>query len=135
METLVNQTTLVAEMFDAFKRGDIETLLSYMHEDVTWTVGGGAPIPYARTYRGKQDTATFFPKIAEAVTFQEFVSERIEQAGDNTVVSFGYFKATANATGKQFRCDWVMVDEFDEDGMVTSFRDFMDTQAIANAFI
>jgi ketosteroid isomerase-like protein len=134
METLVNQTELVAEMFDAFKRGDVETLLSHMNDNITWTVGGGAPIPYARVYKGKQDTATFFTELAKALNFQEFVPERIEQAGDHTVVSFGYFRATAIATGKQFKCDWVMVDEFDEDGLVTSFRDFTDTQAIAAAF-
>jgi ketosteroid isomerase-like protein len=135
METLVKQTAIASEMFDAFKRGDIETLLSYLHDDVIWTIGGSAPIPYARVYRGKEDTSTFFPSLAKAVTFHEFVPRRIEQAGDHTVVSFGYFKATVNNTGKQIESEWVMVDEFDDDGLVISFRDYVDTQAVANAFV
>jgi len=135
METLVNNATIAAEMFDAFKRGDVKTLLDHMHPDIRWTIGGSAPIPYARTYQGHNDTATFFSALAKAVTFQEFVPEKILNADDHTVVSIGHFKGTVNATGKQFSSDWVMIDEFDDDGLVVRFKDYADTQNVANAFL
>lgn len=135
MATSVNNAAIVGEMFEAFKRGDIETLLSYMHPDITWTVTGSSPIPYARTYKGREDTRTFFPSLAKAVTFHEFVPERILNADEHTVVSIGHFKGTVNATGKEFRSDWVMIDEFDDDGLVVSFHDYTDSQNVAKAFV
>ncbi len=135
METLVNNAKLISEMFDAFKKGDVETLLSHMHPDIKWTVSGSSPIPYARTYKGHKETAGFFSSFAKEVTFQEFVPEKILNADDHTVVSIGHFKGTVNATGKEFMSDWVMIDEFNDDGLVVSFKDYTDTQKVANAFL
>lgn len=135
METLVNHATLVGEMFDSFKKGDIDALLSHMHPDITWTVTGSSPIPYAGTYRGREHTATFFSSLAKTVTFKEFVVERILNADDHTVVSIGHFKGSVIATGKEFMSEFVMIDEFDDDGLVVGFHDYTDSQKIANAFL
>jgi len=135
METLVNNATLVAEMFDAFKKGDIDTLLSHMHPDIIWISSGSDPIPQAGTYRGREETATFFSKMAKAITFTEFVPQKIVNADEHTVVSIGNFAGTVNATGKEFRSRFVMIDEFDDDGLVTKFTDYYDTQNAANAYL
>jgi ketosteroid isomerase-like protein len=135
METLVDNATIVAEMFDAFKKGDVETLVSHMHPDITWIISGIDPISYAGTYRGRENTATFFAKLAEAVTFTEFTPQRIVNAGGNTVVSIGHYAGTVNATGKEMKSDFVMIDEFDDDGLVIKFHDYVDTQAVAKAFV
>lgn len=134
METMVDNVTLVSEMFVAFKRGDIDMLLSHMHPDVKWTVTGSAPIPYTGTYKGRAETGNFFNSLAKAVTFKEFVPERILKAGPHTVVSIGHFRGIANATGKEFKSEWVMVDEFDDNGLLVSFHDYTDSQNVANAF-
>ena len=134
MQTILDNATTVAQMFDAFKKGEVDKLLSFMHPKIVWRVSGAAPISYARTYRGKQDTATFFPEIARAVTFTEFVPERIVNIDDHTVLSIGYLTGTVNATGKEIQSDWTMLSEFDEEGMLVRFRDYMDTQSIAKAF-
>src|SRR5919112_208523 len=114
METLVNNAAVAAEMFDAFKRGDIDTLLSHMHPDIIWTATGGAPIPWAGTYRGREETATFFSKLAAGITFSEFVPQKILNADDHTVVSIGYFVGTVRATGKESHSRFVMIEEFDD---------------------
>jgi ketosteroid isomerase-like protein len=134
MQTILDNATTVAQMFDAFKKGDVDKLISFMHPRVVWAVSGTAPIPYARTYRGHKDTATFFAELAKAVTFTEFVPERILNADDHTVASIGHFTGTVNATGKETKSDWVMILEFDEEGILVRFKDYVDTQNIANAF-
>ena len=134
METLVDNATLVAEMFDAFKRGDIDTLLSHMHPDIIWVASGTAPIPFGGTYKGRENTATFFSKLGKAITFTEFTPQRIVNVDDHTVVSTGQFTGIVNATGKEVKSDWVMISEFDEEGILVGFIDYVDTQAIANAF-
>ena len=135
METLVNNATLVAEMFDAFKRGDIDTLLSHMHPDITWIASGSAPIVSAGTYHGREETASFFSKLGNSITFTEFVPQKIFNADDHTVVSIGYFAGSVKATGKEIRSRFVMIDEFDDNGLVTKFTDYIDTQNLANAFL
>jgi ketosteroid isomerase-like protein len=105
-----------------------------MHPRVLWHISGSAPIPYARTYRGTKDVATFFTELAKAVTFTEFTPEKIVNADDHTVVTIGHMIFTVNATGKEVKSDLVMISEFDEEGNLVGFRDYVDTQAIANAF-
>jgi ketosteroid isomerase-like protein len=135
METMVNNAAVVAEMFDAFKRGDIDTLLSHMHPDITWTSSGTDPIAAAGTYRGREETTTFFSKLAKAVTFTEFDPQKIVNADDHTVVAIGHFAGIVNASGKTFMSRFVMIDEFDDDGLVTKFTDYFDTQNLANAHL
>jgi ketosteroid isomerase-like protein len=134
MQTIMNNAGTVAHQFDLFKNGETDKLLSMMHPRVLWHVTGAAPIPYARTYRGTKDVANFFAELAKTVTFTEFVPEKIVNADDHTVVSMGHMSFTANATGKEAKTDWVIISEFDEEGNLVGFKDYMDTQAIANAF-
>ena len=135
METLVNHATLVSEMFDSFKRGDIDTLLSHLHPDVTWNASGTAPIVQGGTYHGVGETATFFSRLGNAITFTEFVPEKILNADDHTVVSLGHYVGNVNTTGKETRSKFAMITEFDDEGLVTRFTDFIDTQNMANAFV
>jgi len=134
MQTILNNAGTAAHMFNLFKNGEIEKLLAMMHPRVKWTISGTAPIPYARTYRGTKDVANFFSELAKAVTFTEFAPEKIENADDHTVVSIGHYSFTVNATGKEAKSDWVMISEFDEEGILVGFQDYVDTQAIASAF-
>ena len=134
MQTILNNAGTAAYQFDLFKNGDIEKLLSMMHPRVLWHISGAAPIPYARTYRGTKDVATFFAEMAKAVTFKEFAPEKIINADEHTVVSIGHMSFTVNATAKEVKSDWVMISEFDEEGILVGFRDYADTQAIAAAF-
>jgi ketosteroid isomerase-like protein len=134
MQTILNNAATVAHQFELFKNGEIDKLLSMMHPRVLWHVSGAAPIPYARTYRGTKDVATFFAELAKAVTFTEFVPEKIINADDYTVVSTGHYSFTVNATGKEAKTDWVIISEFDEEGILVGFKDYVDTQAVASAF-
>jgi ketosteroid isomerase-like protein len=121
-------------MFDLFKRGEIDKLIAMMHPRVIWTVSGAAPIPYARTYKGQKDVATFFPKLAEAVSFTEFAPDKIVNVDDHTAIAIGHFIAIAKSTGKEMKNDWVMLFEFDEEGILVRYKDYIDTQSIAEAF-
>lgn len=134
MQTILNNATTAAYMFDLFKGGEIDKLLSMMHPRVVWEVSGAAPIPFARTYRGTKEVAQFFSEMANAVTFTEFVPEKIVNADDHTVVSMGHYSIIVNATGKEAKSDWVMISEYDEEGVLVRFKDYVDTQAIASAF-
>jgi ketosteroid isomerase-like protein len=135
MQTILNNAATAAHMFDLFKSGEVDKLLSMMHPRIVWDISGAAPIPFARTYRGTKDVANFFTELAKTVSFTEFVPEKIVNADEHTVVSMGHYTFIVNATGKEAKSDWVMVSEYDEEGSLVRFKDYLDTQAIANAFL
>ncbi len=134
MQTIVENAAIAARMFDLFNKGEIAKLISLMHPNVTWIVSGSDPISYAGTYKGQHDTARFFSQLAKTVHFTEFEADRILNADEHTVVSIGHFKGKVAATGKAIQSDWVMVMEFDEEGLLVHFHDYTDTQNVANAF-
>jgi ketosteroid isomerase-like protein len=134
MQTILDNAATTAQMFTLFKRGEVDKLVAMMHPRVIWTVSGAAPIPYARTYKGHKEVASFFPALANAINFSEFIPERIINAEDHLVLAIGHFMGTVNATGKEIKSDWVMLFEFDEEGILVGFKDYVDTQNVANAF-
>lgn len=135
MQTILDNAATVAQMFDLFKKGEITKLVAMMHPRVVWIVSGAPPIPYARTYRGQKEVVNFFTELANTVTFTEFIPEKIVNADDRTVISLGHYTAVVNTTEKETKSDWVMVTEFDEEGALVRFKDYVDTQNIANAFL
>src|SRR5438105_468972 len=64
----MTNTQIVKNMYDAFGRGDIATLLNSLADDVEWTVHGPASIPSSGTYRGTAGVSNFFKKLSETIT-------------------------------------------------------------------
>jgi uncharacterized protein len=120
---------LVQEAYAAFNRGDIQTILSSLSENVEWIAPGVEPV--AGTYRGRDGVAKFFQKVKEIAEFSAFEPREYVAQGDR-VIALGNYKATVPATGKTYQCDWAMSFTF-RDGKVTNFQEFTDTAAIAAA--
>ena len=77
-------TTVVQEMYAAFGRGDTQTLLSKLADDVVWTglYGAGSHVPTAGERRGKAAVAEFFKQVAEHVNFSRFEPKEFVATGD-----------------------------------------------------
>ncbi len=121
---------LVKNGYAAFGRGDIQSLLELMAEDVEWHIpGDGSPL--AGTYRGRDGVANFFQKLnadAEILDFQtrEFVAD-----GDRVLV-VGWERIKVKATNRTADVDWVMSFTV-RNGKVAVFRQYYDTKALADA--
>jgi hypothetical protein len=66
-------TKTVQDAYAAFGRGDVETLLSYISDDVVWSgVYGAAPhVPTSGERRGKAAVGKFFAQVGEHVRFSQ----------------------------------------------------------------
>ena len=122
---------LVKNGYAAFARRDIQGLLALFAEDIEWVIPG-AGLPLSGTYRGHAGVASFFQKLAaesEILAFEprEFVAE-----GDRVLV-VGWERAKVKATNRMFQADWVMAFTV-QNGKVTKFHEYSDTQAIAEAY-
>ena len=127
-------TKVVQDAYAAFKRGDIQTLLGFMTDDVEWraVIGAGPHVPFSGERRGKASVAEFFTIVSETEDFEEFDPREFIAQGD-TVVAVGHYRAVTKSTKKRFDSDFVMVFTL-RNGKVAAFREFTDSAAVNAAF-
>ncbi len=128
------QNTLVVQnAYAAFGRSDIETLLTYIADDVVWHAiyGAGSHVPTSGERHGKAAVREFFKQLAENVNFSRFEPQEFIATGDK-VVTLGHYTATT-PLGKSFDTDWAMVFTL-RDGKVVRFLEFCNSAAINDAY-
>lgn len=132
METLVHYGMKVNQLYDAFNRGDVNTILNTLSNDCIWEVMGQPEIPFAGIYHGRDDIKEFFGKLMDSLEMSEFTAEHILENG-NLVIATGHFTAMARKTNKRFSTIWSMTYEFNDDEQIVHFRDCFDTLTCARA--
>lgn len=130
--TEAQNTAIVQDMYAAFGRGDVATLVNHCAEDIVWhaVYGCGPEVPFAGERRGKPAVENFFKLVAETETFDSFEPQTFIATGD-TVVCLGHYAATTNI-GKKFEGDFAMVFQL-RDGKVMRFQEFSDSLGISAA--
>ena len=126
-------TKIVKDAYDAFGRGDVQTLLGYFDETILWKPvhGTARHVPTAGERRGKAAVGEFFKIVSDQVNFVRFEPKDFVAQGDK-VVAIGHYVATV-PTGRGFESDFVMVFTL-RDGKVVQFQEFSDSAAINAAY-
>jgi uncharacterized protein len=126
-----DNSTLIAELYAAFTRGDVPSILERLSDDVRFIHTDAPEIPYGGTYDGKAGVQRFFENIGGALEVKSFEPKTYLSSGGE-VVATGVWSGTARATGKPYTAQWAhrfLV----RDGKVTQFQGFEDTALIAAA--
>lgn len=121
------------QMYAAFGRGDINSILDNVTDDVEWGVDTAATeVPWYRIHRGRGGVAEFFDALAGAVEFKKFEPTAFIPNGDEVIVTVDYdFQFRKNGKGSPMAC----MHRFRvRDGKVSSFRAYEDTAGIRNAW-
>jgi ketosteroid isomerase-like protein len=132
METLVRYGQKVNQLYEAYNRRDINSILNTLSRDCIWEVMGQPEITFAGIYHGKNDVKDFFGKLEEALDMSDFSVEHILENG-NLVIATGHFNAMARKTNKRFSTIWAMTFEFNDEEQIVHFRDCFDTLTCARA--
>ncbi|HSM05620.1 MAG TPA: nuclear transport factor 2 family protein [Longimicrobiales bacterium] len=117
---------LVQALYEAFARGDAETVLGALHPSVDWNEAEGGPLAVGNPYVGPQAVGggVFGPLIRDLADFK--VSPREFVAEGEDVVAFGRYTGTHRETGHaldaQFVHRWTV-----QDGKVAAFQQYTDT--------
>ena len=90
----------VREMYAAFGRGDVETILNNTTEDVSWEFEAPAALSWSGIRKGRKEAMGFFTGIAAehenpVLKMTDYFST------DDAVAAFGRYDATVKATGKR----------------------------------
>ena len=123
-----NNVAIVQKGYEAFGRGDIETLTSLLAENVEWTSPGPADLPTAGIRRGRQQVAEFFKVVNEIFEFQRFEPKTFVAEGDRVVV-LGEDTSRIKATGKVLDAEWAHVFTV-QNGQIISFHEYIDTAEV-----
>jgi ketosteroid isomerase-like protein len=122
----------VQEAYAAFGRGDIPALLNLLTDDVEWVLPGPPDrLPFAGTFRGRDEVGRFFTLLGQAVEHEQF-EPRDFVAGGEGVVALGSERGRARSTGRRYETEWAMVFVLRE-GRIASLRVYEDTAAMVDA--
>ena len=123
---MAETTDVVRALYEAFARGDVDTVLGSLDDTVQWKEAEGSPLAHGNPYVGPQAVAegVFQPLVQDlenfAVTPHSFVGD------DSQVVALGRYtgshKATQQPLNAQFAHHWRL-----RDGKVVAFQQYTDT--------
>lgn len=121
---------VVKNFFAAIESGDEQALLALIDEGMEWIIPG-EDWPLVGTHRGRAGVAAVLRKAAEEIeTTYPKAPDFVAQGSRVMVV--GVASGKIKATAKTFKDDWVF-DITLRDGKLTRIREYIDTQALANA--
>jgi ketosteroid isomerase-like protein len=127
-------TSIVRDVYAAFVRGDIQSVLSAFDDQIDWkpVTGAAAHVPHAGQRRGKAAVAEFLRIVNSALQFDRFDPEQYVAQGDK-VVALGRYSGVAAATGRSFDSEWAMVFTV-RNGKIVAFQEFTDSAAVNAAW-
>jgi ketosteroid isomerase-like protein len=132
MSLEATNTELVAAIYAAFSRGDVEYILAHTDESIEWISGGSRDdFPTFGPRKGIGGAASFFKDVAECDEFTSFEPRQMVAMGD-MVVALGHYGITVKSTGKHFESDWAHAFTI-RGGKCMKFQEYTDTAAFLKA--
>lgn len=128
--TVTDNATTVADIYAAFGRGDVPAILDRLAGDVRWDAdwrsnhAQQAGVRHLAARNGPAQVAEFFADISEW-TVQDFTVLDLIGSGRQVVAEIRAGFALPN--GGRFADDELHLWTFDDNGLVTRFRHYVDT--------
>jgi len=125
-------TETARRAYELFKAGDIESLLDLYTDDAAWETPKTENMPQTGKQRGKEQILEFMSLVGKDENLHFEPREFVAQG--NKVVVLGDYAWRIKATGKEYESDFVHVCTFNDDGKITSFKEYLDTAAARDAY-
>lgn len=121
----------VKEIYAAFGRGDIASILNALDEDVAWeswadNAGAAAGVPWLLPRQGRAGAAEFFGLLGSLVLVKDFRILGLMDGGDRVAAEFE-IECDLPSTGSHYRDEEVHLWTFNDAGKVVRFRHYADT--------
>lgn len=121
----------VKDIYGAFGRGDIATILASLTEDVSWEFEAPAELSWSGIRRSPQEAAGFFAGIAAEQADPKLAMTEFFSTG-TAVAAFGRYQATVKATG--IRVDTPVAHYFEfRDGKICRYINVINSGAFVEA--
>ena len=129
----MNHVTTVQQIYEAFGRGDVATILGHLADEVSWDQDApGYGVPIYEPGVGKGHVERFFAALQD-LEFLKFEPTNMLSGGDQVAVPIDV-EVRVKATGKIVKALEVHLWTFGEDGKVTRFFHCIDRHAFVLAY-
>ena len=123
---------IMRQGYDAFNRGDIDTVMGIMDPEIEWREPDVEGLPARGTHHGPEAVANeVFGSVAEHWDEFQVAAEEFLDAGERVIV-LGHFRIRGKATGRSVDAPYAHVWTL-HDGKVVHFRNYMDTATFLQA--
>ncbi len=125
----------IRDLYDAFAKGDVPTVLGAMAEDIEWREAEGNPYSLAdgAAFVGPQAVLdNVFMRLATEFDGFTVSPREFHDAGDTVLVEVRY-SGVANATGQPIDVQARHVWRLGGDGRIASFQQYADTAQLQDA--
>ena len=123
----------VKQFYASCLEGNVVGAMALLDEYVIWIEPGAPDVPFGGVYNGHAGIAKMFQSENKFVQLKNFIPKNYF-ASQDLVVVLGSDSATVLSTGKSYSTDWTMFFTF-SDGKISMVQTYMDTNAIAKAFV
>jgi uncharacterized protein len=117
---------ITKKAYELFKQGDISTLVNdIVDATCTWvSPGPQEKLPWAGRFKGRQEIADFFARVAQNLEFAEVTPREMIEQGE-TIVVFGTSSVRVKRTGKPVKEEWVHIAKYNQ-GRMVFFQEYTD---------
>jgi ketosteroid isomerase-like protein len=123
---------LVQNLYAAFQRGDVGTIIAALEPDIVWhSHGRPEDYPTLGLRQGPREVEKFFQTIGETAAATDFSPRDYDAVGEKVFVR-GHYGWTVHKTGKHAASDWMHIFTI-KGGKVAVFDEFTDTARFAAA--
>ncbi len=127
----------VQTIYEAFGRGDVETIVAQVADDVKWddwadNTAQREGVPWMTARAGKDGVRAFFQSL-DALEFRQFEPQTPVASGNCVVVPVR-LEALVKATGRVMHEEEVHFWTFNAAGKIASFRHYIDTAKHIRAY-
>ncbi len=124
---------IIEKLYQDYAAGNIAAVFSCFDKDIVWVRPGEPEIPFAGTFKGIEALTKMFAIQAATLNIKSFLPKKI-CVNDDTVAVLGVDTVVVTSTGKTYTEEWVQSFTF-KNKKIVHVQVYMDTKAIANAFI
>jgi ketosteroid isomerase-like protein len=124
----MTHTETIQDLYAAFGRGDVQTILSHLSDDVDWDNSRVASkeCPWNGNFRGKTRVPAFFEAVGENLDLSVFEPHTFVESGHHVVVLL-HIEGQVKKNHHPLSNDSVHVWTFNSQGQVSGYRHFNDT--------
>ncbi len=125
---------IIRDMFTAYGKGDINTIIDGLADNVDWrcpVLNDLSLISWAKPRRSPSEVQSFFIEFLEEVEPLSMQPLRFTAQDDRVIVE-GKEHSRIRSTGSEYLVDWVMVFVM-KNGKCTQVSDFLDTSEVIRA--
>lgn len=124
----MDHTAAIKSLYAAFERGDVDTILGHLADDVDWNNERVASreCPWNGDFSGRSKVPGFFRAVGDNLEFAVFEPRTFVASGDRVMVELT-IDARIKKNGRPFRNEAVHAWTFDGAGKVKAYRHYNDT--------